>query len=145
MSKRQGNRLDRRVAPAGSIPPEALAAVAQRLRYDGSAIHKFHPGDYGFIPPSNPRATKSACDALRPILRAEAKALFKTGLALGMVSAFDAPSTPKYVWVVDRDDEVYEAKTKPPDVAYHGYRIGEDETDMRRYILVEWRKRCPRG
>lgn len=116
-----------------------------RLRYDGSSIHKLHPADYGFIPPSNPRATKSVCDALRPVLRAEATALFKAGLAHCMVSIFDAPSTPKYVWAVDGDDEVYEAKTKPPDIAYHGYRIGEDETDMRRYIIAEWRKRCPQG
>jgi hypothetical protein len=79
------------------------------------------------------------------VLRAEATALFKAGVARGMVSTFDPPSTPKYVWAVDGDDEVYEAKTKPPDIAYHGYRIGEDETDMRRYIIAEWRKRCPQG
>ena len=145
MSKRQGNRPDRRVALVGSIPAQVLEALVVRLRYEGSAIHKLHPGDYGFIPPNNPRATKSACDALRPVLRPEATALFQTGLALGMVSAFDAQSTPKYVWAVDGDNEVYEAKTKPPDIAYHGYRIGDDESEMRRYILAEWRRRCPRG
>ncbi len=145
MSKRQSNRPNRRVAPAGSIPPESLAALADRLRYDGSAIHKLHPGDYGFIPSSNPRPTKSVCDALRSVSRLGATALFQRGLARGMVSSFDVPSTPKYVWAVDDDGEVYEAKTKPPDIAYHGYRIGEDESDMRRYILAEWRKRCPQG
>jgi hypothetical protein len=117
--------------------------LAGRLCYDGSAIHKLHPGNYGFIPPSNPRPTKSVCDALRPISRLEAMALFQCGLARGMVSLFNAPSTPKYVWAVDDDGEVYEAKTKPPDMVYHGYRIGEDESDMRRYIVAEWRKRCP--
>jgi hypothetical protein len=62
-----------------------------------------------------------------------------------MVSPFDLGGSPKYVWVVDSDDEVYEAKTRPPEVIYHGYRIGDDEPDMRRYILGEWRKRCPTG
>jgi hypothetical protein len=42
------------------------------------------------------------------------------------------------------NNEVYEAKTKPPSTVYHGYRLGEDETDMRRFILGEWRKRFPR-
>lgn len=115
------------------------------LRYEGAATHKLRPGDYGFVPPSNPRPTKSPCDALRQVLRLEATALFQKGLSLGMVSAFDPTSTPKYVWSVDANSEVYEAKTKPPDSAYHGYRLGEDERDMRRYILAEWRKRCPQG
>jgi hypothetical protein len=44
---------------------------------------------------------------------------------------------------VDGDGDVYEAKTKPPDTVYHGYRIGEDEPQMRRYILGEWTTRCP--
>ena len=33
-----------------------------RLSYIGSALHKTKPGDYGFQPPVNPRATKSTCD-----------------------------------------------------------------------------------
>jgi hypothetical protein len=145
MSKRQGNRPDRRVTGLGSIPAQALQELAARLRYEGITTHKLHPGDYGFIPSINPRPHKSPCDLIRPVLLAEASDLFQAGLMLGMVSAFDPPSTPKYVWAVDSDNEVYEAKTKPPDIAYHGYRIGEDESDMRRYILAEWRKRCPQG
>jgi hypothetical protein len=90
-------------------------------------------------------ASKSACDALRPVLRTEAEGLFIAGICLGMVSAFDPASTPKYVWAVDADGEVYEAKTKPPDIAYHGYRLGDDEIEMRRYILAEWRRRCPQA
>ena len=44
-----------------------------------------------------------------------------------------------------QEGEAYEAKTKPPDTAYHGYRIGEDEPEMRRYILDEWKKTMPVG
>ena len=59
-----------------------------------------------------------------------------------MVSAFDPDGSPKYVWAVDGDGEVYEAKTKPPDMVYHGYRLGDNEEAMRRHIRDEWNKRC---
>jgi hypothetical protein len=143
--KRQGRRPDRRVAAVGSIPAVNLAALAKRLRYVGINIHKLHPGDYGFVPPVNPRPSKSPCDELRPVLRAEAARLFRRGVTVGMVSRFELDGSPKYVWAVDADGEVYEAKTKPPDTSYHGYRIGEDEPEMRRYILDEWNIRCPQG
>jgi hypothetical protein len=120
-----------------------LKALAKVLRYEGTSFHKLRPGDYRLVPPANPNPSKSACDELRPVLRSEAMRLFKRGVALGMVSPFEPGSTPKYVWAVDGEGEVYEAKTKPPDTVYHGYRIGEDESQMRRYILGEWRRRCP--
>ncbi|MGH7085629.1 MAG: hypothetical protein ACREFN_11635 [Acetobacteraceae bacterium] len=134
--------MDRLVAPAGSIPNADLQACVGTLRYVGSATHKLHPGDYRFVPPINPRPTKSPCDALRPVLRAEAEALFLRGVLAGMVSPFAAGTTPKYVWAVDADGEVDEAKTKPGDTTYHGYRLGEDEREMCRYIRAEWKTRC---
>ena len=143
MTKRQSKLRDRRIVPAGSIPDADLQALAAKLRYEGIATHKLHPSDYGFIPPVNPRPTKSPCDELRPLLRAEAATLFRQGVLAGMVSLFGADGTPKYVWAVDDDGEIYEAKTKPPDTTYHGYRLGEDEPEMRRYIRGEWSKRCP--
>lgn len=145
MNKRQGNRPDRRFAPMGSISNGLLEALADNLRYEGSGIHKLHPGDYGFVPSVNPRPSKSCCDDLRPILLGEAAALFRSGVLAGMVSRFDQGGTPKYVWSIDGNGEVYEAKTKPPDIIYHGYRINEDEPAMRRYILDEWRRRCLKG
>ena len=145
MRKRQSNRPDRRVAPVGSISREELQGLGARLRYEGANFHKLHPGDYGFVPPVNPRPSKSPCDELRPVLRKEAEILFRKGVASGMVSRFEPGGTPKYVWAVDSEGEAYEAKTKPPDTAYHGYRIGEDEPEMRRYILDEWKIRCPQG
>ena len=108
-------------------------------------MHKLRPGDYGFVPPVNPRPTKSPCDELRPVLRAEAERLFRQGIAAGMISPPGRGGVPKYVWAVDAAGEVYEAKTKPPDTSYHGYRIGDDEPQMRRYIVGEWRSRCPQG
>jgi len=144
-AKRQGNRPDRRVAAVGSIPAEELRALVARSHYEGSSLHKLRPGDYRFVPPVNPRPSKSPCDELRPVLRAEATRLFRNGVISGVVSRFEPGGTPKYVWAVDAAGEVYEAKTNSPDAGYHGYRIGEDEPEMRRYILGKWRERCPQG
>jgi hypothetical protein len=116
--------------------------LISELRYDGDSRHKLYPGDYRFVPPTNPRPSKSPCDDLRQISLGQARALFGKGIAAGMVSEFQPGTTPKYVWAVDEHDEVYEAKTKPPERVYHGYRLGDDELEMRHYILSEWRRRC---
>ncbi len=146
MPKREGNRPDRRIALEGAVEAEALRALAARVHYVGSAHHKLRPGDYGFIPSVNPRPSKSPCDELRAMLHGEASQLFRRGFELGMVSSFSEGGVPKYVWSVDERDEVYEAKTKPErESDYHGYRLGDDEQDMRRYILKEWKQRCPRN
>jgi hypothetical protein len=76
-------------------------------------------------------------------LFAEAAALFRKGLETGMFSRFENGGVPKDVWAVDEAGEVYEAKTRPErEVAYHGYRVGDDEKPIRDYVLTEWRLRC---
>ena len=118
--------------------------MIDRLRCVGSAHHKLHPGDYGLAPPQNPRASKSPCDELRTLLLQEAIELFKRGIEHGMVSPFPENGVPKYVWSVDADGEVYEAKTRlEREIDFHGYRVGEDERAFRVYVLKEWRRRCP--
>lgn len=145
MSRRQGNRPDRRVAAAGTVSAQGLEALRKRVSYTGSASHKLQPGDYGFKPSHNPRPSKSPCDKHRAVLQREAKKLFAEGLRRGMVSTFSSNGVPKYVWAVDKSGEVYEAKTKPErETDYHGYRLGADETQMRAYILEQWKLRCPK-
>jgi hypothetical protein len=143
VSKRQSNRPDRRLVPADSYTAEALADLAKGMKYGGSANHKLRPGDYKFNPPSNPRASKSVCDDRRTILKVEAARLFRQGVLRGMVSAFTPGANPKYVWTVDVNGEVYEAKAKPGhETVYHGYRLGEDDREMRDLIRREWKNRC---
>lgn len=140
--KREGNRPDRRVWDAAATTLSERQTLLGKLRYVGSANHKLHPGDYGFTPSVNPRPTKSACDALRPIRIKEASRLFCEGISRGMVSRFEVGGAPKYVWAVDENGEVYEAKAKSgQEFDYHGYRIGEDEETVRQYVLAEWNKR----
>ncbi len=141
--KREGNRPDRRIAGVESTDEAARDELLDKLSYVGSALHKLHPGNYGFQPPQNPRPSKSPCDAKRSVLLEEASELFRRGIELGMVSTFTKGGVPKYVWSVDADGEVYEAKTRPErETEYHGYRIGPDEPQMRDYVLKEWRRRC---
>ena len=109
------------------------------MTYTGSALHKRHPGDYGFHPPVNPRSWKSLCDGQRVILKAEAADLLRHGVISGMFSDFPNDGMPKYVWSVDADGEVYEAKIDSQ--GYHGYRL-EEEDDFRPLVLKEWAKRC---
>jgi hypothetical protein len=146
LKKRESNRPDRRIAPAGTITPGALEALASRVQYVGEGHHKLHPGNYGFHPPVNPRGSKAPCDDLRPILLEEAAALFRAGIELGLTSRFGETENPKYVWAVDNFGEAYEAKiSKIIPNSYHGYRLREEEDDiMRKLVVKEWKQRCQR-
>jgi hypothetical protein len=115
------------------------AALADRLVYTGSALHKRHPGDYGFQPPVNPRSWKSLCDGKRVILKGEAAELLRQGVLDGLFSDALDGGMPKYVWSVDADGEVYEAKIDS--YGYHGYRL-EEEDDFRSLLLKERARRC---
>lgn len=142
--KRSGNNPSRRLVPPGTYDEDELRALANRVQYAGSANHKLRPGNYGFVPPVNPRPSKSPCDDLRSILIEEATELLRLGAALGMVSAFNGDGLPKYIWAVDADGEVYEAKTTlGRETPYHGYRLSEDDRAMRSVIRKEWKRRCP--
>ncbi len=117
------------------------AKLAKTVEYVGSGHHKRSPADYG-LDRTNPRPTKSLCDLLRVVALNEAKAMLRKGILCGMFSNFRFGAHPKYVWCVDTDGEVYEAKTDAVTPgAYHGYRLEEDD-DMREYVKRVWKERC---
>ncbi len=140
MRARQSNNPKRRIAPRGQLGSAELEALAARLIYVGSALHKTKPGDYGFQPPANPRPWKSVCDGLRVVLLVEARGLFRRGILLGMFSGLQHDEVPKYVWSVDDAGEAYEAKISPNTYNYKGYRL-EEEDSMRAMVLKEWNTR----
>ena len=137
--KSRGNNPKRRIVPVGYFTPAELNEFAARARYEGSALHKLKPADYGFQPPTNPRPAKSVCDDIRIIKRREAGDLLRAGFAWGMVSACEPVSMPKYAWAVDSSQEAYEAKLGRG--GYHGYRLGKDDRDMRDWVIEEWNLR----
>jgi len=94
---RQGSDPKRWIAPPERLDSGGRQALAAKLTYVGSALHKTKPGDYGFQPPVNPRPWKSICDGLRVILLAEARDLFRQGIWAGMFSGFPDDGIPKYV------------------------------------------------
>lgn len=144
MRARQGRDPKRRIAGAERLDSAGRNALAGKLVYTGSPLHKTKPGDYGFQPPVSPRAWKSICDGVRVILLAEARSLFRQGICMGMFSDFQEGNLPKYVWSVDKTDEVYEAKISPGTNTYKGYRL-EEEDAMRAVVLREWKKRWPKN
>ena len=141
---RQGNNPKRRLAPRDELDAEDLRRLAREARYVGSAHHKSKPGDYRFTPPTSPRPNKSLCDGKRIVKKREAMELFRQGLSRGMVSRYAEGGFPKYVWAVDWDDEVYEAKLGGDDrQSYHGYALNADgERDLCRWVIREWNARA---
>ena len=142
MPKRQGNNPKRRLIPRDELDAEDLRRLARETCHVGSALHKSKPADYGFTPPTSPRPSKSLCDGRRIVKEREAKTLFGQGLSRGMVSPYAKNGFPKYVWAVDRDGEVYEAKVGGDGRSYHGYALNADrERDLCRWVVTEWNAR----
>ena len=66
----------------------------------------------------------------------------RRGISRGAVSELAYDGFPKFIWCVDEDGEVYEAKTDPSTLGvYHGYRL-EEEDDLRDYVRDIWKQRC---
>jgi hypothetical protein len=139
--KRPGNSPKRRIASADRLTAAQKAALASAIQYSASGHHKRNPADYG-LERTSPRPTKSLCDIIRVIPLKEAKAMIQKGISLGMVSDFFYGEFPKFIWCVDDDGEVYEARTDAttPSV-YHGYRL-EEEDNMRGHVKHVWKERC---
>ena len=141
--RRPGNNPKRRIAASDFLSEPGWVALAEAAKYTGSGHHKRSPADYGFER-TNPRPTKSLCDLLRVVTLAEAQTMLRKGIICEMFSDFFFGQYPKFVWCVDCNGEVYEAKTaQAAPGEYHGYRLEEDD-DMRAFIKRIWRKRCPR-
>jgi hypothetical protein len=140
--KRPGNNPKRRIAPADVLTERQRAELAAKVRYVASGHHKRNPADYG-LERTNPRPTKSLCDLVRVVFLDEAKGMIRKGISCGMFSNHFLAEYPKFIWCVDDDGEVYEAKTDiTTPGAYHGYRL-EEVDDMRDYIRKMWKQRCP--
>jgi hypothetical protein len=119
--------------------PEKLW-LGTEATYEGSPYHKRHPGDFGLIPPSQPRADKTLCDVAGITTKAEAQKLLEQAIAAGLVSESERQGYPHQLWAVDSTDRVYEfiyggSRTG----AYHGYPIRRNAPFASR-ILQLWRQ-----
>ncbi|MDD3484084.1 hypothetical protein [Azovibrio restrictus] len=140
LRRRTGDNPTRRVMAPNALTTDELLELSNRVHYAGSGHHKRNPLDYG-LERTNPRPTKSLCDAKRTIRLREAQALLITGIEKCMISAPTEDGLPKYVWSVSDTGEAFEAKTHPNTPgAYHGYPL-EDEDDMRARVIEAWSQR----
>lgn len=139
--RRQGNSPKRRIAPENHLGAGERERLAGTARYVGSGHHKRWPADYG-LDRVGPRPNKSLCDMHRTISLSEAMRLLERGISQGMVSPLNESGFPKYIWCVDEQGEVYEAKSDVQNPgAYHGYRLEEDD-NMYHVIKRAWSERC---
>jgi hypothetical protein len=110
----------RRIAAPELIDRDNRRKLADRLVYSGNPEHKRNPGDFGLIPPSQPRRGKSLCDSAAIYTRSEALRYLKIGLEKGAISETLIDGWPKIIWAVTGDGIPLEAQ-KDGDCSYHGY------------------------
>lgn len=123
MRKRKVNPKRRlRAAPENPGSLAELRDLSLRVRYGGNPDHKRNPGDFGLVPPSNPRSAKSLCDDAGIVTRAEAERILRRGVELGLVSEQFRNGWPQNVWGVAANGTAVEAMLDNAEQGtYHGY------------------------
>jgi len=117
-----------------------LRALSSRARYGGNPEHKKNPGDFGLVPPSDPRQGKSLCDVAKIFKRNEAEKLLRAGLSKGLVSVRMVGEWPKNVWAVTDDGFAMEAQLENPEGgAYHGYPMPETDP-LSQEVIRRWER-----
>ncbi|EHQ07556.1 hypothetical protein [Leptonema illini] len=139
--RRQSSNPRRRLCDQSNYGADYLNGLAERVRYTGSAHHKKNPVEYGFSR-MEPRPEKSICDVNRRLAPREAASLLKAGIQMCMMSEPDGTGFPKFIWAVNNEGEVFEAKTdRNGSGCYHGYPL-DSEDEMSIVVQAEWRRRC---
>ena len=59
-----------------------------------------------------------------------------------MISHHFVGDLPKYVWAMDPDGNMYEAKISDNSTDYHGYELNKNDNAMRYLVGKEWSVRC---
>lgn len=140
--KSEGNDKKARLSAAwDKFDDEHLDILARKATYLCHDKHKGRAPSRG-VPP---HLETSTCDEIRRIRHAEADMLIKSGIRARMMSELQRQyGWPKYIWAVDDDGEVYEAKeSRNHPGEYHGYRLNEDH-ERRNHMLGHWKKKCPK-
>jgi len=126
------------------LSTEERRFLHQKARYEGSPYHKRNPGDFGLVPPANPRPDKTLCDEAHVTSKARAVELMQAAIDSGLVSKGDgATGFPKHLWVVTEDEQVFEARYGGSSKGcYHGYPVRRNDP-FREVIPRHHRKARP--
>ena len=120
---------------------ESLTALAKRIRYVGSPFHKRNPGDFGLVPPSQPRPDKTLCDGVQIFERQIAQDLLEEGVKAGLISVQQRGDFPQNIWTVSPSGIGLEAQLDNADRGtYHGYPMGDGDPFTKR-VQERWDQR----
>ena len=123
------------------LPAEILMELSRRVAYLGSPYHKRNPGDFGLIPPAQPRPDKTLCDEAGVVRLVDAIRFLREGVRRGTISETDSQGFPMYVWAVTPAGIVLEAKLTNAGLGqYHGYPLFEPDP-FRDVVLSHWSER----
>lgn len=131
-----------RLAPPPSADRKAvLVELSRKARYSGNPGHKRNPGDFGLVPPSAPRSSKSLCDAAGIFNRVDATRLLREGIRRGTVSVQEEEGGwPRVVWAVTEDGLILEARSdRSPLGSYHGYPLAPGNP-MEKDVTHRWKE-----
>jgi hypothetical protein len=141
LKKRKGHNPKRRILPAGTMRPEALAACAAQTAYKGSKAHKRAQGDFGLGTVMSPRPGATLCDEAGVTEKSVADGLLRAGIERGMISEQVRNGFPQNVWAVDEQGMPFEAELENEQQGnYHGYPMQSDDK-FRNVVLQEWQRR----
>ena len=116
----------------------SLCALAKRLRYVGSPLHKTGPGDFNLDPPTALRQGKTICDEVINC-KTDAQAMLEQGTKNGLVSTQMNGGFPQNVWAVTAGGIPLEAMLDNAETGtYHGYPMPESDP-LRSTVMERWR------
>jgi hypothetical protein len=137
MRRRTGFNPKRRIRQV--LDPDYLKSLADSVNYGGNPEHKRNPGDFGLMPPSQPRADKTLCDTVGVFSRMEATRLLRMGVSKGLVSEREQNGYPQNIWVVTEDQWPLEAQLENAQRGtYHGYPMPETDP-FREEVIAKWK------
>lgn len=123
-----------------NVEKETLDSLASAVSYGGNPEHKRNPGDFGLIPPSQPRADKTLCDTVAIFSRVEATRLLREGINRGLISENERNGFPQNIWAVTAEGFALEAQLENADRgSYHGYPMAETDP-FREEIIKQWNR-----
>lgn len=114
-----------------------LDALAERVIYTGSPLHKRNPGDFALDPPSAARADKTLCDEVRVFERSAAQTLLREDARRGLVSEAHEGEWPQNIWAVVANVPVEAQLENAAQGTYHGYPLQPEDPHADR-VLARW-------
>ena len=137
MRRRRINNPKRKIRR--DLEPEYLQSLAERVSYGGNPEHKRNPGDFGLLPPSQPRADKTLCGAVGIFSVTQATRYLREGARRGLISEQERNGYPQNIWAVTENGWPLEGQLENSQTGtYHGYPMPEADP-FREEVLEKWK------